>query len=302
MPQFAKHAWPAVVNVAVEPDGLVRHYAYGEVIDGKFVPSVGALLAGQYEPTRQPLQIDYSIATSGVPTVSYVDVLRGEPAALRAIKGKKVLVGATAVELGDRFNVPNGVVMPGPMLQILAAELIVQGRVLRTTSAIVPFAGLAALIGLMMFLWGRLQSGPRVVVLLAVSALVEALAFWLQARSTIVLDTSLLHVGVAAYLVAMALDEIDFRRLLSIVAEKRFRQIAMSLGDGLVCTDQNGLITVWNRGAEAMFGYRSEEIIGQPLSRLSASGADILPADRRRRLACRPTSRRTGVLRRRPAS
>ncbi len=48
LPQFAKHAWPAVVNVAVEPDGLVRHYAYGETIDGQFLPSVGALLGSKF--------------------------------------------------------------------------------------------------------------------------------------------------------------------------------------------------------------------------------------------------------------
>jgi diguanylate cyclase (GGDEF)-like protein/PAS domain S-box-containing protein len=279
LPQFTKHAWPAVVNVAVEPDGLVRHYAYGEVIDGQFLPSVGALLAGKFATTQRPLQIDFSIETSGVPTVSYVDVLRGEPAALEAIKGKKVLIGATAVELGDRFNVPNGAVIPGPMLQILAAESILQGRVLRTTSGIVPIAGLAALVALMMILWGRVQSGTRVVVLVALSAAAEAGAFWLQARSPIVVDTSLLHAAVAAYLAALALDEIDFRRLLGVIAEKRFRQIAMSLGDGLVCADEHGRITVWNPGAEAMFGYRSEEMIGQPLDTLSATGAALLPTD-----------------------
>jgi diguanylate cyclase (GGDEF)-like protein/PAS domain S-box-containing protein len=279
LPQFAKHAWPAVVNVAVEPDGLVRHYAYGEVIDGKFLPSVGALLAGKFATTQRPLQIDFSIAASVVPTVSYVDVLRGDPAALKTISGKKVLIGATAVELGDRFNVPNGAVIPGPMLQILAAESILQGRVLRTTSSIVPFAGLAVLVALMMLLWGRLQSGTRVVVLVGLSAAAEAGAFWLQARSPVVVDTSLLHAAVAAYLAALALDEIDFRRLLGVIAEKRFRQIAMSLGDGLVCADENGRITVWNPGAEAMFGYRSEEIIGQPLDTLSATGAALLPTD-----------------------
>jgi diguanylate cyclase (GGDEF)-like protein/PAS domain S-box-containing protein len=56
------------------------------------------------------------------------------------------------------------------------------------------------------------------------------------------------------------------------IAEKRFQRIAMSLGDGLVCTDRNGLITVWNPGAVAIFGYKPEEIIGQPLNRICAAG------------------------------
>ena len=96
----------------------------------------------------------------------------------------------------------------------------------------------------------------------------------LQAKLAIILDTSLFHAAILAYLVAMALDEIDFRRLLGGIAERRFQRIAMSLGDGLVCADQNGLITVWNPGAAAIFGYKPEEIIGQPFSKIYAAGDD----------------------------
>ena len=122
LPQFGEHAWPAVVNVAVESDGLVRRYSYGEILDGKFLPSMGALLAGKDKSKKEPLQIDFNIRADTLPTVSYVDVLRGDPVALRTLKDKKVVIGATAIELGDRFNVPNGRVIPGPILQMLAAE------------------------------------------------------------------------------------------------------------------------------------------------------------------------------------
>ena len=44
----------------------------------------------------------------------------------------------------------------------------------------------------------------------------------------------------------------------------------MSLGDGLVCADKNGLITVWNPGAVSIFGYQPEEMIGQPLAQICA--------------------------------
>ena len=72
---------------------------------------------------------------------------------------------------------------------------------------------------------------------------------------------------------AIALDEIDFRGLLSRIAESRFQRIAMSLGDGLVCTDQNHLITVWNPGAAAIFGYEPAEIIGRPFDTICAGNA-----------------------------
>jgi diguanylate cyclase (GGDEF)-like protein/PAS domain S-box-containing protein len=47
----------------------------------------------------------------------------------------------------------------------------------------------------------------------------------------------------------------------------------MSVGDGLVCVDRGGLITFWNPGAVAMFGYESEEAIGIPLQCLVAQGS-----------------------------
>jgi diguanylate cyclase (GGDEF)-like protein/PAS domain S-box-containing protein len=58
------------------------------------------------------------------------------------------------------------------------------------------------------------------------------------------------------------------------IAESRFQRIAMSLGDGLVCTDQDDLITVWNSGAAAIFGCDPSEMIGKPFDMLCAGSAD----------------------------
>ena len=274
LPQFGKHAWSAVVNVAIEPDGLVRRYPYGETIDGKFLPSVGALLAGKYERKVGSLWIDFGIRADSVPTVSYVDVLSGDPAAVKMLKDKKVIIGGTAIELGDRFNVPNGHIIPGSLLQVLAAESILQSRVLRPSSDLVTLIGLAIIALLMVVLRRRLSASSRVVVLVALAVAAESSAIIMQAKLTIILDTSLFHAAIVAYLVAMALDEIDFRGLLNAIAEKRFQRIAMSLGDGLVCADQNSLITIWNPGAVAIFGYGPKEIIGQPLNRICAACHD----------------------------
>jgi diguanylate cyclase (GGDEF)-like protein/PAS domain S-box-containing protein len=276
LPSFADHAWSAMVNVTAEPDGLVRSYLFGDAVDGKQLPSVGSMLAGTFDKNSGSFLIDFSIQTNSVPTVSYADVLRGDPATLSKLKGKKVIIGASAIELGDRFNVPNGRIMSGAMLQILAAETIAQGRVLLTTSHFVTLGGLGFIALLMLLLWRRLSAARRVVVLVGMTAAIETTALLLQAQYAVMLDTSLFHVAIAAYLAAMALDEIDFRSLLGLVAEKRFQRIAMSLGDGLVCADRNGLITVWNPGAVAIFGYNAHEMIGQPFGRIcvKATGAD----------------------------
>jgi diguanylate cyclase (GGDEF)-like protein/PAS domain S-box-containing protein len=272
--EFVDHAWSAVVNVTVERDGLVRRYPFGEKLDGEFLPSMGAVLAGQYATKREPFLIDYGIRTTSIPIVSYVDVLRDDEGTLKKLRDRKIIVGGTALELGDRFSVPNGAVVTGPLLQALAAESILGNRVLRPSSDLVTLGGLGVIALIMLLSWRRLSAGRRVMLLLGMAAAIEAIAMLAQAKLPLVLDTSLFLTAIAAYLTAIALDEIDFRGLLSRIAERRFQRIAMSLGDGLVCADANHLITVWNPGAAAIFGYRREEMIGRPFDAVCAGSDD----------------------------
>jgi diguanylate cyclase (GGDEF)-like protein/PAS domain S-box-containing protein len=277
MPLFAPHTWSAAVNVVPDADGVVRRYAFGEMLDGKFVPSVGALLAGRYEAGGSML-IDFGIRAASVPTVSYIDVLRRDPAAMRTVAGKKIIVGATAVELGDRVNVPNGQVIPGAMLQALAAESMLQGRALQPAPA-VALGGVAALALAMLVLWRRCSGPARFAALLGLALAAEAGAILLQAWRPIVLDTSFFHAAILAYLVAVALDEIDLRGLMGGIAEKRFARIAMSIGDGLVCVNEDERITLWNPGAEAIFGYTPAEMAGRPFEAIfGAALARMRPA------------------------
>ncbi|KRQ99663.1 histidine kinase [Bradyrhizobium jicamae] len=270
LPQFAEHSWPALVNVEVGPDGLVRRYPFGEKLDGKFVPSMASVISGQYGEKRAPFLIDYSIRTAGIPKVSFVDVLRGDPATLQKLRGKKVIVGGTALELGDRFSVPNGVILSGPVLQTLAAESLLQNRALQWTSHVVTATGLVLLALLMLLSWRRLSARKRVAMLGATAVALETGAFALQAAFPLIVDTSLFHIAIIVYIAATALDEIDIRDLLGRVAESRFQRVAMSLGDGLICTDSRYMITVWNPGATAIFGYKPEEMIGRPFDEICA--------------------------------
>ncbi|WP_146237989.1 PAS domain S-box protein [Meiothermus sp. Pnk-1] len=44
--------------------------------------------------------------------------------------------------------------------------------------------------------------------------------------------------------------------------------VVESSADAIISKDLNGVITGWNRGAEEMYGYSAEEIVGQPVTRL----------------------------------
>jgi len=46
------------------------------------------------------------------------------------------------------------------------------------------------------------------------------------------------------------------------------RLIVTKSRDGIIFADKDGLIRLWNAGAEAMFGYRAAEMEGQGLDRI----------------------------------
>ncbi len=51
-------------------------------------------------------------------------------------------------------------------------------------------------------------------------------------------------------------------------SERRFRAVAQSASDAIVSADSSGNIVFWNKGAQTIFGYGEEEVLGQPLTHL----------------------------------
>jgi PAS domain S-box-containing protein len=47
--------------------------------------------------------------------------------------------------------------------------------------------------------------------------------------------------------------------------EQLFRWIVESMPEAVVFSDREGIIRLWNRGAEAIFGYRQEDALGHTL-------------------------------------
>ena len=44
-----------------------------------------------------------------------------------------------------------------------------------------------------------------------------------------------------------------------------FRQIVEEMPDAVIFADRQGVVRLWNRGAETMFGYSAVEALGQSL-------------------------------------
>jgi len=57
-----------------------------------------------------------------------------------------------------------------------------------------------------------------------------------------------------------------YQRSLSLNATQRIASIVESSEDAIIGKDLNGVIKSWNKGAERIFGYVAEEVIGKPIT------------------------------------
>lgn len=146
MAAFTRDAIIASVNVPVDEDGEVRRYAYGSPWGPQ--ASVASTLAGISKAGE--FAIDYGIDRRTIAHLSFNDVIEGrfDPA---LVEGRVVLIGATALELGDEFATPVGL-LPGVVIHGLAYESIVNGRALMTVN---PAALMVLCLGLGLLLLPR---------------------------------------------------------------------------------------------------------------------------------------------------
>lgn len=54
------------------------------------------------------------------------------------------------------------------------------------------------------------------------------------------------------------------------ITQRLLAAIVESSDDAIISKDVNGIVTSWNKGAERMFGYSSEEMVGQPIAIIAA--------------------------------
>ncbi len=120
---FREHALLASVNVHPQADGRIEYYPYGEMTDGVPRPSFASLLADTGGSISDSFRIDQSIAPDTIPRISFIDLVEGRIASER-VEGRIAVMGATAIELGDRYPTARHGVRPGVVIQVLAAETL----------------------------------------------------------------------------------------------------------------------------------------------------------------------------------
>ena len=260
LPMFRDAAWLATVNVIPDPDGVIRRFPYGQMVDGDELPSIPAMLSGVLGPSDSEFSIDFSISPDSVAVHSVAELLDGELGA-EALRGKRIVVGAHAIELRDNFAVPVHGIISGAMLQILAAETLSQGRALVEPRMIVLVSTLAGLLSCLVFLPFLRSLRNALLALASASVTVEVAAFVVQSGLGLVAPTATLHLmiaGIAGGLIVQELHVLGwllrFARLENRFSQEILRQVFDDSTDAILLVDEQNRIVNASRRAIELFG------------------------------------------------
>lgn len=165
----------ASVSVRPDADARVRRMEYGTITQDTPRPSLSAQIAGVSGAVGQDFPIDFSIDPKSIPRHSFADIETGNFDKSQ-LAGKDVMVGATAIELGDRYGVPTYGVIPGVTIQALAAETLIAGGLREL--GFLPLL----LVAVLLTFWlvrapNYVQVASRTVLSLGFVVVVEALAY-----------------------------------------------------------------------------------------------------------------------------
>ena len=270
---LARHAEMGVVNVFPGTDAFIRYFPAGAVIEGEAVSSLPFALAGRAFEGQPSIRIDYGIRPDTIPRYSYVDVLAGNVPD-EALAGKRVVVGATAIELGDQFAAPVYGIIDGPMLQALAFETLVQDRALMVMGDLAPMAIMIALAAAWLAV-SRCHWGVRAVAVAGVIIISQVLALALQHELAVILPSAAVVVLTIGCFAMDLFKDIEkqavtiFRQ--SIVVMRRGRtlnRIVSDSFDGIITTDEDGRIEIFNPAAEQVTGVSGRSARRLPIEQV----------------------------------
>jgi diguanylate cyclase (GGDEF)-like protein/PAS domain S-box-containing protein len=294
LPEFARAATLASINVRPESDGLIRRYTNHARFESHTLPAFASALAG-CRSELDSFYIDFGISGRSIPRLSYVDVLadRFDPSRIRH---KVVIVGSTAVELGDQLAVPVAAALPGPVLQAVAFESLVQNRALRrtkprTTLAVALILTLLIAPALARLSWrgGLLLTAGSIAVLLVLAGILEQhLPIILDVTPWVFTTLGLYGFALVVRIDQQALGLLRQRRAIR-RTETLMQHVVQNSFDAIVTLDARGSIETFNRSAEFMFGYSESEARGLQLSELMQPPGESTEAGLLNRAAEGPT-------------
>lgn len=263
IPSFAEHAWLGSANMFPDSDGLLRRFTLGDFYDGELLQSVSALLS-RSSLTSGTTRIDFSIQPSSIPTISLARLF-DEDFDLNQLKGRSIVIGSYASELKDIFAVPVYGQLSGPLIHIMAAETLLQDRVLAEFDQRGLFSVSSIILLLMVVALKRRGTSVAICLLLMLLMAGEAAAFFLQKLAGVVVYTASGWMIALLTLVLLMTEKLDLIRLVAELADAEKRSMRRLLGkivvestDGILAFDHHLNVFEESWSLKAMLGIEGD--------------------------------------------
>jgi signal transduction histidine kinase/CHASE2 domain-containing sensor protein len=257
---FLQDAVIASVNLTAEKNGQVRRGWLGFNDGAEVRGSIAAVLAGVAVTRQETFYIDYGIDPQDIQRLSFHDAVTGA-FPKDAVKGKRVMIGATALELGDEFVAPVYGVTPGVLFHALSYESLMQGRMLKRPQA---FITLSLALVLLFWLchkqrdlrWGAIARRHLIVLAALIGGPVA-----LQAAVPVSFDSGPLLAAQflsVIYAVAARLQHYARQVIRQRAATARYQAltglVVRDNADGVIVADENGVVELCNERAKKLLG------------------------------------------------
>jgi diguanylate cyclase (GGDEF)-like protein len=251
---FSKHALLANANAILEPSGLVLYYS--AVADNRRL-SLGGLLA-EVKIDAKEILIDYSFNPYTIERVSFKDIVLGNFDA-KKLRGKKLLVGASAIELGDQFAVPKYGRLPGVVIHALGYEsLIAEQHFVELHPNFILFIAIVLLCATLILL-----HRSKFIYVISIHSCLYIIIYisgdLLHDQLKVILPTSLLYITVTLSFLWQLFLIIQHKTLVLFKEKNRnnyqsalINQMIKNSSNAIVITDEKGRIKVANDRAKEM--------------------------------------------------
>ena len=280
--ELAKESDLVAVDVPIGEGNLVRDYPISRVVGGRRISSLAAALRGtdpyKIADSTGLFGINFAVNLEAIDRISAADLL-ARKVNIDRVRGRDIVIGASAEELRDVFPTPRFGLVPGALVHVLAAETLLQGLAMHDA----PWELVAGIIAALALLAGLLDhrlSGFRWLFGAAAwAAIVEFSAFWLQREQALLVTSAPVHFALLTFVVGAIVADLRLRRKLHAQAasEREFmramlRQVIADDFDAVVIIDESGKILANSRPAfefiKETLGASEAPALPTPLAKL----------------------------------
>ncbi|MCP4295879.1 MAG: EAL domain-containing protein [Proteobacteria bacterium] len=268
-------------NYLPESDGLIRvqdiYHHYGN----KQIPTFSASITENISLPSESFFIDYGIQPDSIPRVSFSDLIQ-DKYKTTIFNGKKVILGATAIELGDIKSTPVFRTLAGPVIIALSYETIIQNRMLQLVPLVLSLPLLLAICLSAAILFNRLSWKLSSLTWIGISILLYLAANFTQGISSWLLEISPMIIAITLIFLLSILRQSEIQSLQLLLqsieltrSDILMRAVVENSFTGIVITDNRGVIIRTNPSTQGIFGYEKGKMIGKHIASLFAKASMI---------------------------